>query len=124
MLLDTHVVLWWIQGDVSRLSDDVVARLSSPGAEITISAVVLWEAAIKRGLGKLDPPLPDLLALLRATGVRILPITAEHADRVGTLPSIHRDPFDRLLVAQAQAEGLPIVSADPLLGAYGVEVLS
>lgn len=124
MLLDTHVVLWWLQGDVERLSDEVVALLSDPSTPVTISAVVVWEASIKRGLGKLDPPLPDLLARLRAAGIRILPITAEHADRVGSLPPIHRDPFDRLLVAQAQEEGLPIVSADPLLAAYGVEVRS
>ncbi len=124
MLLDTHVVLWWIQGDVSRLSAETVARMSAPDAPVTISAVVLWEAAIKRGLGKLDPPLPDLLALLRSAGVRILAISGEHADRVGTLPLLHRDPFDRLLVAQAQAEGMPIVSADPWVAAYDVEVLA
>ncbi|MGE4425214.1 MAG: type II toxin-antitoxin system VapC family toxin [Solirubrobacteraceae bacterium] len=78
---------------------------------------------MKRALGKLDPPLPDLLERLETTDVRWLPVTARHADAVGALPLHHRDPFDRLLVAQARAEGLPIVSVDPWVAAYDVEVL-
>lgn len=123
MLLDTHVVLWWIAGDVSRIPPSVVDALSHPDADVTISAVVLWEAAIKRSLGKLDPPLPDLLERLEATDVRLLPISPSHADRVGALPLHHRDPFDRLLVAQAQMERLPIVTVDPWIEAYDVDVL-
>lgn len=123
MLLDTHVVLWWLQGDTRGLSSAAIEMLERVDAAVTISAVVVWEAAIKRRLGKLDPPLPDLLSRLQATDVRILPITAEHADRVDSLPLHHRDPFDRLLVAQAQVEKMPIVSADPWIDAYDVEVL-
>jgi PIN domain nuclease of toxin-antitoxin system len=87
-----------------------------------ISAVVVWEVAIKRRLGKLDAP-PNLLEQLERAGVDLLPITARHADRVGTLPLHHRDPFDRLLVAQAEIEGLPLVSADQSLLPYGIEIL-
>lgn len=123
MLLDTHVVLWWLQGDVQRLGEQVVETLGRSDAPITVSAVVFWEAAIKRALGKLNPPVPDLLARLEATDVRILPITAQHADHVASLPPCHRDPFDRLLVAQAQLERMPIVSVDPWIDAYDVEVI-
>lgn len=123
VLLDTHIVLWWISGDVSRIPPSVVDTLSRPDAVVTVSAVVLWEAAIKRGLGNLDPPLPDLLERLEATDVELLPVSPSHADRVGTLPLHHRDPFDRLLVAQAQVERLPIVTVDPWIEAYEVDVV-
>jgi PIN domain nuclease of toxin-antitoxin system len=87
-----------------------------------VSAVVIWEVAIKRQLGKLDAP-PDLLAQLERVGVDLLPITARHADRVGGLPLHHRDPFDRLLVAQADADGLALVTADSDLDQYDIEVV-
>lgn len=123
MLLDTHIVLWWLAGNVDRLGAHVVETLERPDVDVTISAVVVWEAAIKRSLGKLEPPLPDLLDRLEASDVRILPISARHADRVASLPPHHRDPFDRLLVAQAQLERLPIVSVDPWIDAYDVPVI-
>jgi len=82
----------------------------------------VWEAAIKRGLGKLDSP-DDLLPQLERAGVELLPITARHADLVATLPLHHRDPFDRLLVAQATLEGLPLVSDDERLRRYDIEVV-
>jgi PIN domain nuclease of toxin-antitoxin system len=87
-----------------------------------ISAVVVWEVAIKRQLGKLDAP-SDLLERLEQAGVELLPITARHADHVRALPMHHRDPFDRLLIAQAAVEGLPLVTADAQMDAYGVEVI-
>jgi PIN domain nuclease of toxin-antitoxin system len=86
-----------------------------------ISAVVVWEVAIKRGLGKLDAPA-DLLVQLERADVDLLPITASHADRVATLPMHHRDPFDRLLVAQADIDGLTLVSADAAMRSYDIDV--
>jgi PIN domain nuclease of toxin-antitoxin system len=87
-----------------------------------ISAVVIWEVAIKRRLGKLEAPA-DLLEQLVRAGVDQLPITARHAERVGTLPLHHRDPFDRLLIAQAEIEGLSLISADAGFTRYGVDVV-
>jgi PIN domain nuclease of toxin-antitoxin system len=90
--------------------------------EILISAVVIWEIAIKRRLGKLDAPA-DLLVRLEGADVDLLPITAGHADLVGTLPLHHQDPFDRLLVAQAETDGLTLVSGDAAMRRYEIEVL-
>lgn len=109
-------------GEQERLGKDAIVAISAPDAQVLISAVVVWEVAIKRRLGKLDAPA-DLLERLERAGVDLLPITARHADRVGSLPMHHRDPFDRLLVAQAEVDGLKIVSADGGLAVYGVDVL-
>jgi PIN domain nuclease of toxin-antitoxin system len=122
LLLDTHLVLWWMAGEASRISKRALAALGSEGHEPVVSAVSIWEAAIKRGLGKLEAP-GDLLAQLEGAGVELLPITAAHADLVAALPMHHRDPFDRLLVAQATIEGLALLSDDEQLGRYGVEVV-
>jgi PIN domain nuclease of toxin-antitoxin system len=122
LLLDTHLVLWWMAGEASRISKKALAALGSDGLEPVVSAVTIWEAAIKRGLGKLDSP-DDLLPQLEGAGVELLPITARHADLVGSLPLHHRDPFDRLLVAQATLERLPLVSDDAALRRYDVEVI-
>jgi PIN domain nuclease of toxin-antitoxin system len=121
-LLDTYLVLWWMAGEASRISKRALAALGSDGVEPIVSAVTIWEAAIKRGLGKLDAPA-DLLIQLERAGVEVLPITARHADLVASLPLHHRDPFDRLLVAQATLEGLPLVSHDVSLRRYDVEVV-
>lgn len=91
-------------------------------SDVLVSAVVIWEVAIKRQLGKLDAP-PDLLDQLEQAGVALLPITPRHADRVGTLPPHHRDPFDRLLVAQAECDGLALVTADQDLHRYGIKTI-
>lgn len=109
-------------GEQERLSKKAGAAIGVPDAQILISAVVIWEVSIKRRLGKLDAPA-DLLEQLERSGVDLLPITARHADRVGTLPMHHRDPFDRLLVAQADIDGLAVVSADDKLHGYGVELI-
>jgi PIN domain nuclease of toxin-antitoxin system len=122
LLLDTHLVLWWMAGEPSRISERALATLGSPGNEPVVSAVTIWEAAIKRGLGKLEAP-GDLLEQLERAGVGLLPISPRHADLVGLLPLHHRDPFDRLLVAQATVERLPIVSHDTALARYDVEVV-
>lgn len=88
-----------------RIGKRATEAIAAEGAQIRISAVVVWEVAIKRRLGKLDAP-DDLLEQLERERVNLLPITARHADRVGTLPMHHRDPFDRLLIAQADIDDL------------------
>jgi PIN domain nuclease of toxin-antitoxin system len=109
-------------GEPERLSKNAAAAIGATDARILISAVVIWEVSIKRRLGKLDAPA-NLLEQLERAGVDLLPITARHADRVGTLPMHHRDPFDRLLVAQADVDGHALVTADSELSAYGVELV-
>lgn len=108
-------------GEQDRIGPE--AREAIDGRDpVLISAVVLWEVAIKRRLGKLDAPT-DLFDRLLQAGVDLLPISPRHADRVGTLPLHHRDPFDRLLVAQADCDGLALATADSELQRYGVEVV-
>lgn len=120
LLLDTHVFLWW-RGEPSRLAADVQSKIAS--AEIVfVSAASAWEAAIKVSLGRLE--LPDTMdAGVLASGFERLLITFSHAERAGALPPHHRDPFDRMLVAQAQAEGLTLVTHDRLLEPYDIEIL-
>ena len=122
LLLDTHLVVWWMAGEASRISRKALRSLGSEGMDPVVSAVTIWEVAIKRGLGKLDAP-GDLLPQLEGAGVELLPVTARHADLVGSLPLHHRDPFDRLLVAQAMLEGLPLVTDDESVRRYDVEVV-
>ena len=120
LLLDTHIVLWAMADDarLPRALRDAVA-----GAEaLFISAATVWEVAIKSGLGKLDVPA-DLFDRAQAAGAQPLPITWAHARAVANLPPHHADPFDRLLIAQARAEGLTLVSVDRQFGAYDVALL-
>jgi len=120
LLLDTHTAIWWRTSD-ARLSDTVIDELSDESNPVLLSAVVVWEAALKRSLGKLDVP-EDLRTMLEFD-VQPLPVTLEHAAMSEHLPWHHRDPFDRMLVAQAQVERATIVSADPKLRRYDVPVL-
>ncbi|MBS1863982.1 MAG: type II toxin-antitoxin system VapC family toxin [Actinobacteria bacterium] len=122
LLLDTHVVLWWMAGEPERIGKRAKQAIGDGKDELLISAVVIWEVAIKRRLGKLDAPA-DLLVRLEQAGVDLLPITAHHADRVATLPMHHQDPFDRLLVAQADIDGLTLLSGDGAMRRYEVAVL-
>jgi PIN domain nuclease of toxin-antitoxin system len=108
-------------GEQDRIGDRARQAIRG-GDDVVISAVVLWEAAIKRQLGKLEAPA-NLLDQLIQAGVDLLPISPRHADRVRTLPLHHRDPFDRLLVAQADCDGLALVTADSDLGQYGIEMV-
>lgn len=108
-------------GEQERIGQKARKAISG-GDQVVISAVVIWEVAIKRGLGKLDAPA-DLFDQLLKAGVDLLSISPRHANRVGTLPMHHRDPFDRLLVAQADCDGLGLVSADGELRRYGIEVV-
>jgi PIN domain nuclease of toxin-antitoxin system len=121
-LLDTHLVLWWMEGEVSKISKRALAALGSEGMEPVVSAVTVWEVAIKRSLGKVKARAGMQDEIERA-GVELLPVTARHADLVASLPLHHRDPFDRLLVAQATAENIPLVTSDKSLRRYDVEVI-
>jgi PIN domain nuclease of toxin-antitoxin system len=105
-----------------RIGKKAAAAFEVTGARILISAVTVWEVAIKRRLGKLDAPA-DLLQRLERARVELLPITARHADRVGMLPMHHRDPFDRLLIAQAQVENFTLVTADECIDDYEIDVV-
>ena len=120
-LLDTHVVIWWFE-NAPRLSKGVREILSSPGHTFLVSAAVGWEIAIKVNAGKLESAelIGDIRGFVAREGWSELPIEVEHAVRAGLLPLHHRDPFDRLLVAQAQALNLPILSADRRLDEYDV----
>lgn len=122
VLLDTHLVLWAMGGENSRISKKGLAALGSKEFEPIVSAVAFWEVAIKRALGKLDAPA-DLLPQIEGAGVELLPVTPRHADLVASLPLHHRDPFDRMLVAQAMSEGLPVVTDDEVLRRYDIEVI-
>ena len=107
---------------MERIGKRAFAALTAREVRTVVSAATIWEIAIKRGLGKLVAP-GDLLFQLERSGVDLLPVSARHADVVASLPPHHRDPFDRLLVAQAMAEGLTLVSGDTDIGRYGVEVI-
>jgi PIN domain nuclease of toxin-antitoxin system len=121
LLLDTHAALWWTTDD-ERVGEEAAKRLEDRSAEILLSAAVVWEVAIKRSLGKLRAPR-DLVPTLVAAGARPLAVTLDHAAAVEQLPWHHRDPFDRVLVAQAGLEGAALVSGDDALRAYGVPVV-
>ena len=126
ILLDTQVWLW-LQSTPGRLGTRARALVVDPENELLLSAASSWEIAIKHALGKLQLPAPPreyVPSRMQASGTGALPITHTHALQVGSLPSHHRDPFDRLLVAQAQVESLPILTADPQIGRYEVEVLA
>lgn len=116
------MVLWWLAGEEERIGNKARTAIRRGHNRVVISAVVIWEVAIKRRLGKLDAP-SDLLQQLQRSGVELLPITPRHADLVGALPLHHRDPFDRLLIAQAESENLALVTADGDLGRYGIQVV-
>ncbi len=121
ILLDTHALLWWL-GDDEELSREAREAISNPENTVFLSAVVVWEIRIKQGIGKLELP-DEFSAVLDRQPFTELPITIDHANAVAGLPLIHRDPFDRLLVAQAMVEELTIVSRDSVIADYGVTVI-
>ena len=120
LLLDTHVALWAITGDAT-LSEDLLDRLRHD-PDIFLSPVSLWEITIKQATGKLAGPV-DLAEQVRDMGFRELPVTNAHAIAARRLPPHHRDPFDRMLVAQAVTEGLALASRDESIPLYDVDVL-
>ena len=120
LLLDTPVVLWWLT-DARELSDDMKQQLDDEPA-VYLSPATVWEITVKQSIGKLTDPenLPEIVV---DAGFRPLPITAEQAVVAGRLPLLHRDPFDRMLIAQARCEGLTLVTRDPQIRRYDVALL-
>ena len=119
LLLDTHVLLW-AAGSPDQLPPDARAMLEGPDNELVFSAASLWEIAIKRSLGRADIQV-DARVLRRGlldNGYLELPITSEHTVFIDSLPPIHKDPFDRILIAQATVEGITLLTADALIAQY------
>lgn len=126
ILLDTHAFLWWASERGARLSDRGRDLLGDGTNEVALSLASVWEIAIKVGVGRID--LPDAVERyiperLRHDGFDLMSIELPHVFRAGELPRIHGDPFDRMIVAQAQIEGLPILTADPAISRYDVETI-
>jgi len=125
ILIDTHAWLWWL-ADPARLDREAVALLRDPGTVVYLSAASVWEIVIKHGLGRLALPAPPGTLVPRAMAedrLVALPIETGHVLQVAQLPLHHRDPFDRVIIAQAQVEGLPVLTADPRFGAYEVSLI-
>jgi PIN domain nuclease of toxin-antitoxin system len=120
-LLDTHVLIWWLEGG-SRLSSDVKNLIQSRQSIINVSAVSAWEIEIKKALGKLQAP-DDLKEMVQENDFRELPITPEHSKYLQALPRHHRDPFDHMLICQAQAEDLTILTHDQDFSKYEVKLM-
>jgi PIN domain nuclease of toxin-antitoxin system len=124
-LLDTHALIWWMEGD-ERISRQLRRMLGQPGEDVYVSAATAWEIATKVHIGKLKAPkalLGDFVEAIGLLGFRPLPIALRHGYDAGQLPGVHRDPFDRMLAAQARAEGLALVSCDPAFEALGVKTV-
>lgn len=121
LLLDTHTLLWWLTDDAT-LSKAARSAIADPGNTVYLSSVVVWELRVKQSLGKLELP-DEFREVLEAQPFTGLPITSAHAHEVAVLPSLHRDPFDRMLVAQARLEKLTLLSRDAFLADYGVDLL-
>lgn len=118
LLLDTHVVLWWLDGGhvLNAAARDAIA---DPANGVWVSAASMWEVAVKAAIGKLRTDA-DIPGAVLVSGFEPLPITFSHAESAGGLPAHHRDPFDRMLIAQAQSEGLVLVTRDRAFEAYEV----
>ena len=124
ILLDTHVLIWYLEGNQSLARESRQLVVDSRN-DIFVSIVSLWEIAIKTGFGKLtiSRSLSDILQQLTKQAIDVLPIMAGHVLQVATLPFHHRDPFDRMIVAQAQVESLPVMTCDAAFAAYGIKLL-
>lgn len=119
LLLDTHILLWGLSDD-RRLSKSAREIVVNPSNEIFVSAVSIWEVAVKAALGRIEMEVDDLDAAVADAHFQPLPITFPHAVTVGRLPAVHRDPFDRMLVAQASVEELRIVTHDRVFERYSL----
>nr|WP_297460595.1 type II toxin-antitoxin system VapC family toxin [uncultured Halomonas sp.] len=121
LLLDTHVFLWWLADD-PRLGITAREIIAEPRNTVFVSAASVWEISIKRQLGKLKAP-DDLERIIEDEGFISLPIAPFHGEQAGNLPMHHRDPFDRMLIAQAQTEGLVLMTADNAFPPYGIRLI-
>lgn len=125
LLVDAHTLIWAVD-DPSKLGPQAVTVLQDPANDLLLSAATIWEIAIKVGLKKLSLSMPYKQWVTKAMadlGMTVLPITVEYADVQAGLPNHHRDPFDRMLVAQSQLENIHLVSADPVFDQYGINRL-
>jgi len=121
LLLDTHILLWWLDDNAS-LSTNVRGAIADTDNVVILSAAVIWEIRIKQGIGKLEIA-PNFYKVIKQQGFEMLSITPDHAYAVGNLPNHHRDPFDRILIAQALLEGFTIVTHDAIFNRYPIPVL-
>ncbi|CAA6604190.1 PilT protein domain-containing protein [Rhodospirillaceae bacterium LM-1] len=123
LLLDTHVLIWWLNDD-EQLSSEARKAIADPGSEVFVSSASVWEIAIKQALGKLEFPVARISGIIEEAGFAPLGIEVAHAILAGSLPRHHDDPFDRMLIAQAKTEGMAIVTADAMFERYGVPALA
>ncbi|MBZ5560434.1 MAG: type II toxin-antitoxin system VapC family toxin [Acidobacteriia bacterium] len=125
LLLDTHTLIWWLEGN-RKLGRRARGAIESAGAVVWVSAASAWEIAIKVALGRLDlsePPEVCLPREMSRSRFQPLAVSLDHALAVRALPPFHADPFDRMLIAQAEAEGLTVVTGDAVFERYGIQVL-
>lgn len=122
LLFDSHALLWWLAAD-PKLGERARQAVADPSSVVYVSAATVWELSIKAALGKLDLDGADLLKEIEENGLVELPMTARHSVAAANLPRHHDDPFDRMLIAQAQLEGLTIVTRDAAFQPYGVGIL-
>ena len=121
LLLDTHAFVWSLS-DVPRLDEAARNAIADPRNDVFVSAVTGWEISVKRAKGRMTAP-NNLSVMIEERGFIHLPLTFHHAEQAGSLPMHHRDPFDRILVAQAQAEGLILVTRDAFIPLYGIRTI-
>ena len=122
LLLDTHTFVWCLS-DVPKLTEEARTAIAEPRNDVFVSAVTGWEISVKRAKGRMIAP-DNLSAMIGEKGFIHLPLTFHHAEQAGNLPMHHRDPIDRLLVAQAQAEGLILVTRDAFIPLYGIRIMA
>ncbi len=122
LLLDTHVFLWWI-GAPARLSDAARSAIADPGTLVYVSAASAWEIAVKRSFGRIDLRDEEFAYGMQESGFAELAVTSEHGLAAGALPPHHKDPFDRMLIAQVFTEGLRLVTQDRAMAPYGAEIV-
>ena len=122
LLLDTHVFVWCLS-EVSKLAAGARTAIADPHNEVFVSAITGWEIAVNRAKGRMAAP-DNLLTMIDDKGFTHLPLTFHHAEQAANLPMHHRDPFDRFLIAQSQAEGLVLVTRDARIRLYGVRTLA
>jgi PIN domain nuclease of toxin-antitoxin system len=122
ILLDTHILLWWLKDD-RRLPDDAVNIIGNTANDIFMSTVNAWEIAIKKSLGRIQIDMDEFLESIKNSGIGVLNITVNHACQISNLPDHHKDPFDRMLIAQSIVEPMRLLTHDDTLIQYGKHVL-
>jgi PIN domain nuclease of toxin-antitoxin system len=121
LLVDTHVLLWW-RADSPQLSPRARREIADSNNEVCVSVATLWEIVLKRSAGRLNFP-DELEQVLREESFTLMPIGFQHLRTTERLPFLHKDPFDRMIIAQALAEGIPIATRDRVFAAYGVQIV-